>query len=102
MRQIFNQNDFTTFYHEFAPLLWGLILKCNLSQSESEKILYSTFLKAYNLSNNPTDLRKNTLSILLQIAFQEGLPVGLLRECFEKKQPHFSRGGQDPPVQLGW
>jgi hypothetical protein len=85
VKQTFTIKEFDDFYEVYAPLLWGFILKSNLSQNESEKILCNTFQKAHSLLCAGNETSTNTLSALLRIAYQEGLPIEIIRTCFSKE-----------------
>ncbi|QDK80811.1 response regulator [Spirosoma sp. KCTC 42546] len=69
-----NQQTFSRFYDTYAPKLWGLILRAKLPTSRSERILSSTFKKAWPQLSQQTSTSASTFTWLLTLAYGEGLP----------------------------
>lgn len=66
---------FAFFYDEYAPKLWGLIIRANLPASVSERILANTFSKAWPPPHRQSLSGHQLLTWLLRLAYAEGLPV---------------------------
>lgn len=66
---------FACFYDEYAPKLWGLILRADLPASVSERILLNTFSKAWPHFHRQAAGGHQMLPWLLGLAYAEGLPA---------------------------
>ncbi|GAB3639472.1 sigma-70 family RNA polymerase sigma factor [Spirosoma arcticum] len=75
---------FLTFYEQYTPKLWGLILSANLPASQSETILINIFVKAWQHPHRQTIGRNQMLNWLLGLAYEEGLPSDTLRSAFKR------------------
>lgn len=79
---------FTEFYDTYAPRLWGLILLANLPPSQSETILINTLLNAWQQVGQTSPIDDHYLSMILQLAYQEGLPVNAALEMTIRQRHH--------------
>lgn len=75
---------FLTFYDQYAPALWGLILSAGLPASQSETILANTFLKAWQHPYRQTISERKVLTGLLRLAYGEGLPPNALKSVVKR------------------
>ncbi|GAB3220370.1 hypothetical protein [Spirosoma arcticum] len=73
---------FTSFYDQYAPKLWGFILSADLPTSASKTILVSTFIKAWQHPHRQLIGENQLLTLLLSLAYAEGLPRGTLTSVF--------------------
>ncbi|GAB3219906.1 hypothetical protein [Spirosoma arcticum] len=73
---------FTSFYDQYAPKLWGLILSADLGASASKTILVRTFMNAWHHPHRQVIGEHQLLTFLLSLAYTEGLPPGTLKSVF--------------------
>ena len=79
--------NFTTFYAEYAPKVWGLLVEADLPPHQAEAILINTFVRGWQTfvtgaGEGPPGLRQ-----LLGLACEEGLPRTFLQAILFAKPP---------------
>ena len=77
--------NFTTFYAEYAPKLWGLLVEAKLPPHQAEAILINTFVRGWyafatGVGEDPPGLRQ-----LVGLACEEGLPQTFLQVILATK-----------------
>ena len=81
-----DQQSFASFYDAYAPKLWGLILRADLTASQSETILINTLTKGWQELGPDRLTEKYSLSKLLNLAYREGLPTERLQTILKPNQ----------------
>ena len=81
-----DQQAFTSFYDDYAPKLWGIIVLANLPMPESEAILVNTLAKDWKQFDQRTRSEKHFFTRMIDFAHQEGLPIDHLKAILKRNQ----------------
>ena len=79
--------NFTTFYTDYAPKIWGLLLEAKLPALQAEAILVNTFVRGWQASVTEAAVDTPELTRLLSLACEEGLPQGFLHAILAAEPP---------------
>ena len=79
--------NFTTFYSEYAPKIWGLLVEAKLPARQAEAILTNTFVRGWQASVTRAVVDTPELTRLLGLACEEGLPQGFLHAILAAEPP---------------
>ena len=80
--------NFTTFYAEYAPKIWGLLVEAKLPAPQAEAILINTFVRGWQASARGIAVDTPELTRLLSLACEEGLPQAFLHAILAAEPPH--------------
>lgn len=71
-------------YDLHGPKLWGLIVKANLPQRQSEAVLLNAFVNAFKQIHEQQITEKEFFTALLRSALAEGLSLTCLQPIFSR------------------